>query len=266
MNPRRQVVLLLDIDDTLVNFHQSRHYLVFTGTQLLWIELLTKLKSAAAENNIDIHYGIATFKPIGGDDISKHILEIFRNYFDPQLIFFTDGKSKVEYALKPALEIIRARGLTIDKRDIFIFDDILNMGENTSVIVESLMEGFNAIHAADFTKSSQETQCQRIINSFEFIFRSLGISHSMPYPVQLIDEKKAAEEQIKIETQEREERELLQKMRLQREQFQKQLESAIPNNFLKQIEKLSLSHKVKSLEEDDEPSPSTTAVNTFVPT
>lgn len=157
------ICILFDIDDTLIDFDKSCETTTPAwtgGSPYAWLTQIEMLKKSAQEMDIDIHFGIATFKSIKDNIATAVIDDVFKDLLHENLIFFTESYSKVRYALNFAYTMM---GLSrpISKEDVWIIDDQLR------VIQETNSHGYRAIHADTLIKKTHEEQEKIISGLFQ---------------------------------------------------------------------------------------------------
>lgn len=189
-------VILFDLDGTLIK-HGSEPYQWTGGGVAQWQALCASIRQSDAEIGTYTAFGIATFKPalgsdgLPGDVISDMALGIgtknpsLKAYIDPELVYFTGFKSKVDYALAP----VHQKFDYLSKSDIWIIDD-----EFYTVIDPVRKAGYTAFHAQLEQGDAQE-QIQACNALFDEIFNmakegctamaadeeSMGPSFATPY-------------------------------------------------------------------------------------
>jgi hypothetical protein len=193
----RHVILLIDIDDTLINWNRtadliSRFQTIsWNGGVDVWREYLRELKAVGKAHGIEIHFGIATYKmeknvtepSLRGDAISASVLEDetwfsyfpgarkgsgLKNELDEDLVFFTNKNCKVEYALKKAQAIVinreKAKGniITIADKDAALLDD---QGDTCRDVNAKGFESFFADNLSDLEYHAQLVRLAKIFQS-----------------------------------------------------------------------------------------------------
>ena len=183
----RLIVVLLDIDNTLIDFEASTgRVIVWNGGVYLWQYFVESLRKACQEAQLDIRFGIATFKNeknhqgLKGDDLSATVLEDttrglpwvypgcgLRKWFDKDLEFFTSGQCKISHAM----DKVAAEYKEINKEDIFIIDD-----RKVEVCDIAIAKGYSALCVGeDLAMLTHDSRGHRIAKIFEAIFQKLQL-------------------------------------------------------------------------------------------
>lgn len=176
----RHVILLLDIDDTLIDFESSpsAKEIYWNGVNpSIWKTYLNTLKKTAHAKGIHLHYGIATFKPSREDVLAAAVIEELNDILDPNLIFFTAGKKKTTHALSKAkIQVETEYKITkpIETSDVWLFDD-----EEKVSIAHAKEEGYSAAHA-NFNHLTPTKQLEAMAHLFKPMYESLGLLDAMP--------------------------------------------------------------------------------------
>lgn len=202
---KHHVALFLDIDDTLIDFNKSKitagfdskpvpHVSWISGSPDVFIKYLTAFKEGAAEKNIQVHIGIATFRA-KSDAISDEVLKTLREAnannkpLLDELIYFTgtaDEKEPTRYkknckvvnGMKLGKEKIESEfKTTIQNKDVWILDD------EYSVFEAATRAGFQCSQAIKFAGIDKEEQIQKIHDLFSPLFDEFHIK-KLPSPSQ----------------------------------------------------------------------------------
>jgi hypothetical protein len=205
----RHYVVLLDIDETLIDFNaSSANKVVWNGSLALWREYIDILKVCMNSNKTVIHIGIATSKPkdkrrgklkINGDILSATVLEdeVFlrhhgkpweaiknqgiKYFLNPNLIFFTDGLCKIENALDKVKDIIQKqyirRNIVIDKSNIMLIDDYKKTCDF------AVKNGYQSIWVDGITQLGP-SQREAMIGS---IFLKIFEKFNLPIPLRMLN-------------------------------------------------------------------------------
>jgi hypothetical protein len=195
----KHYVILLDIDNTLINFdaYSGKSRIVWTGSLAIWREYINLLIECFDTPITKLHLGIATAKQeyhiihptlkLKGDVISAAVIEDedFINYcgasviglganlgikkfLNKDLIIFTNNQCKSKFALDVALQNIQEKikdtDATIDKNSIMLIDD----QELNCISVKA--NGYKAICVGNLAELSPREAVGKISSYFLKIF------------------------------------------------------------------------------------------------
>lgn len=181
----RHVFVGLDIDNTIINHDASRESRIVWngGGPAIWASCMLALKNTGKEKNIIVHFGIATAKPKylsqqnallnkRGDDLSQAVEEALHSIIEQDLIYFTNGQSKVWHALFLAQRVLSSKyNVPVNDFDIWIIDDAEgNIQDIHNWKVHARF--YRAIHARDLCVQPIDVQ-KKLIASY---FRNIGIT------------------------------------------------------------------------------------------
>ncbi|MEO8401697.1 MAG: hypothetical protein ABI597_07865 [Gammaproteobacteria bacterium] len=184
----RHIILLLDIDDTLIDFDSSTTVdtVYWNGINSdSWKIYLNTLKKLAKEKGIEIHYGIATYKKAPGDLISGVVLKQLEDVLDPKLIFFTGNQSKTTHALDKARAQIQAEYKSkVPETDVWLFDD-------DEMAKTHATDKKYSFAKADFQGLAPSDQRVALCGLFKPLYENLGLLEAMPTMSSLSEEEKS---------------------------------------------------------------------------
>jgi hypothetical protein len=181
MNTRKHAIVLFNIDRILVDDQKSTpEQITWTGGSVaFWKKLIITLKKTARAHQIELHAGLVTSKGIEGDFLSAAVSDqsktVLKSVIDPDLIFFTYGKDKVEYALDVAKDFIETKHNTeIKKKHVFIFED------KKLDCQYAELYGYVPLHINKLEKYPPAEQQHKIIKRFKVVYSKLNL----PFPSQ----------------------------------------------------------------------------------
>jgi hypothetical protein len=194
---KEHIIILLDVDDTLVNFEKCDQYtntITYTGSRQVWFNNLKVFKEKAATQNRIVHYGIATSKleyltpyfktnHMPGDYITTHILggsflggvgvfktpkeNSLQELLDPELIYFVkEHLVQIELARTAEVEPLLAKRDAMQKNNIILFKaltDITKEIEAVELKYQIQYDQVKTVHALELARLRVQEATQTII-------------------------------------------------------------------------------------------------------
>jgi hypothetical protein len=178
----KHVIVLLDIDDTQLDYKQSvsGNIVWMGGDATIWQNHLEALSVAGNQCDIIFHFGLGTFKPredLLSLEVKKELGNLFKSdeKAESNLIYFTNGKPKSTHALSLAKSKIENDYKTVvGKEDVWMLDDLV------LVCDEVKKAGYQHIHLFQLQLDSVNKQKEKIVAAFKMLFSAYKLEKMMP--------------------------------------------------------------------------------------